>query len=192
MILFRLLIIYFYFIGCSVKKDVEIKDVIIDTETQQVIVEIKNNTENNYYLISPQLVIYIKNGVLNTIKTEVIEETVNDEKIDSIICAVYEMNTTCEEGENHDILLLPRESIKKIKYKYHNYNNHSIYHYSFFFLYDGYRNEETKEKYLLLKKKLDSVDIIKGYEFYNKEVKKEDGFLKEEERNASDLLIEWE
>nr|DAN50586.1 MAG TPA: hypothetical protein [Caudoviricetes sp.] len=38
------------------------------------------------------------------------------------------------------------------------------------FPYNGYYNEIGKKMHFMLKKKLDSSNIIKGYEFYNKDI----------------------
>ena len=55
-------------------------------------------------------------------------------------------------------------------YKYDNeeYIEIKIVHIGF--PYNGYYNEIGKKMQFMLKKKLDSSNIIKGYEFYNKDI----------------------
>jgi hypothetical protein len=69
-----------------------------------------------------------------------------------------------------DIVLLPKKSIKTIKYKYNNEKEYKIDEFYIGFPYNGYYNEIGKKMQFMLKKKLDSSNIIKGYEFYNKDI----------------------
>ena len=47
-------------ISCSERKEIEVYNMELDEEKKEVLVEIRNNTENNYYLLSPIVSIMTK------------------------------------------------------------------------------------------------------------------------------------
>ena len=47
-------------ISCSERKEIEVYNMKIDENKKEVLVEIRNNTENNYYLLSPVVSIMTK------------------------------------------------------------------------------------------------------------------------------------
>jgi len=157
-------------ISCSERKEIEVYNMELDEEKKEVLVEIRNNTENNYYLLSP--VVSIMTKTLNDITSEMIEGQMHHKKIDSIVCSVCIWDDICTEEyyAMRDIVLLPKKSIKTIKYKYNNEEYIEIETVHIGFPYNGYYNEIGKKMHFMLKKKLDSSNIIKGYEFYNKDI----------------------
>ena len=161
-------------ISCSERKEIEVYNMELDEEKKEVLVEIRNNTENNYYLLSP--VVSIMTKTLNDITSEMIEGQMHHKKIDSIVCSVCIWDDICTEEyyAMRDIVLLPKKSIKTIKYKYNNEEYIEIETVHIGFPYNGYYNEIGKKMHFMLKKKLDSSNIIKGYEFYNKEYRNYD------------------
>ena len=142
----------------------------LDENKKEVLVEIRNNTENNYYLLSPGVSIMAKH--LQDIEGEMIEGQIHHEKLDSIVCSVCIWDDICKEEyyAMRDIVLLPKKSVKTIKYKYNNEKEYKIDEFYTVFPYNGYSNEIGKKMHFMLKKKLDSSNIIKGYEFYNKDI----------------------
>ena len=157
-------------LSCKEHQDVEVYNMKIDEEKKEVLVEIRNNTENNYYLLSP--VVSIMTKYLQHIGGEMIEGQIHHKKIDNIVCSVYIWDDICKEEyyAMRDIVLLPKKSVKKIKYKYDNEEYIEIETVHIGFPYNGYYNEIGKKMHFMLKKKLDSSNIIKGYEFYNKDI----------------------
>ena len=158
-------------ISCSKRKEIEVYNMKIDEEKKEVLVEIRNNTENNYYLLSPVVGAMADHG-LNDITSEMIEGQMHHKKLDSIVCSVCIWDDICKEEyyAMRDIVLLPKKSVKTIKYKYNNEKEYKIDNFFIFFPYNGYSNEIGKKMQFMLKKKLDSSNIIKGYEFYNKDM----------------------
>lgn len=160
--------------SCAEKEKIEIYNKRIDKNKKEVIVEIKNNTETNYYLIQPFLSIGYKEGLYD-MWSSFEEGYIKNNRLDSIVCSVYNdeccPNNLCfSDKENREIVLLPKKSVKEIKYKYSNDYNYPIDYCHLNFPYNGCSSERSKKMYLALKKKLDSADIIKGYEFYNAEI----------------------
>ena len=158
-------------ISCSERKEIEVYNMELDENKKEVLVEIRNNTENNYYLLSPIVSIMTKH--LQYIDGEMIEGQIHHKKLDSIVCSVYIWDDICKEEyyAMRDIVLLPKKSVKKIKYKYDNEEYIEIETVHIGFLYNLFSNsKENKKMYFMLKKKLDSSNIIKGYEFYNKDI----------------------
>lgn len=158
-------------ISCSERKEIEVYNMKIDENKKEVLVEIRNNTENNYYLLSPVVDAMADHG-LNHITSEMIEGQIHHKKIDSIVCSVCIWDDICTEEyyAMRDIVLLPKKSIKTIKYKYNNEKEYKIDEFYIGFPYNGYFHEIGKKMHFMLKKKLDSSNIIKGYEFYNKDI----------------------
>lgn len=157
-------------ISCSERKEIEVYNMKIDENKKEVLVEIRNNTENNYYLLSPGVSIMAK--TLYHIRGEMIEGQIHHKKIDSIVCSVCIWDDICTEEyyAMRDIVLLPKKSIKKIRYTYNEEEYRKIETAHIDFPYNGYSNEIGKKMHIMLKKKLDSSNIIKGYEFYNKDI----------------------
>lgn len=159
--------------SCAKKEKVEIYNKIIDENKKEVIIEIKNNTETNYYLIFPFITMYSKEGY--SMETNFREGYIKNNKLDSIVCSVYIYDECCPNNpcwsniRNRKIVLLPKKSIKRLKYEYIS-NNFIVDKYHLHLTYNGYSTEKNKKMYFSLKKKLDSADIIKGYEFYNEEI----------------------
>ena len=169
-------------ISCSERKEIEVYNMKIDENKKEVLVEIRNNTENNYYLLSPVVDAMADHGLnhitsemikhLQYIGGEMIEGEIHHKKLDSIVCSVCIWDDICKEEyyAMRDIVLLPKKSVKKIKYKYDNEEYMEIETVHIGFPYNGYYNEIGKKMQFMLKKKLDSSNIIKGYEFYNKDI----------------------
>ena len=157
-------------ISCSKRDEIEVYNMELDENKKEVLVEIRNNTENNYYLLSPIVSIMAKH--LQYIDGEMIEGQIHHKKLDSIVCSVYIWDDICKEEyyAMRDIVLLPKKSVKKIKYKYDNEEYIEIETVHIGFPYNGYDNEIGKKMQFMLKKKLDSSNIIKGYVFYNKDI----------------------
>ena len=157
-------------ISCSKRDEIEVYNMELDEEKKEVLVEIRNNTENNYYLLSPGVSIMAKH--LQDIEGEMIEGQIHHEKLDSIVCSVCIWDDICKEEyyAMRDIVLLPKKSVKKIKYKYDNEEYIEIETVHIGFPYNGYYIEIGKKMQFMLKKKLGSSNIIKGYEFYNKDI----------------------
>ena len=158
-------------ISCSERKEIEVYNMELDENKKEVLVEIRNNTENNYYLLSPIVSIMTKH--LQDIEGEMIEGQIHRKKLDSIVCSVCIWDDICKEEyyAMRDIVLLPKKSVKKIKYKYDNEEYIEIKTVHIGFPYNLFSNsKENKKMYFMLKKKLDSSNIIKGYEFYNKDI----------------------
>ena len=158
-------------ISCSKRDEIEVYNMELDENKKEVLVEIRNNTENNYYLLSPGVSIMTKH--LQYIGGEMIEGQMHHKKLDSIVCSVCIWDDICKEEyyAMRDIVLLPKKSVKTIKYKYNNEKEYrKIETVDIYFPYNGYSNEIGKKMQFMLKKKLDSSNIIKGYEFYNKDI----------------------
>ena len=159
-------------ISSSKRKEIEVYNMKIDENKKEVLVEIRNNTENNYYLLSPVVSAMTDHG-LHHITSEMIKGQMHHKKLDSIVCSVYIWDDICTEEyyAMRDIVLLPKKSVKKIKYKYDNEEYIEIETVHIGFPYNLFSNsKENKKMYFMLKKKLDSSNIIKGYEFYNKDI----------------------
>ena len=159
-------------ISCSKRKEIEVYNMKIDENKKEVLVEIRNNTENNYYLLSPVVSAMTDHG-LHHITSEMIKGQMHHKKLDSIVCSVYIWDDICKEEyyAMREIVLLPKKSVKKIKYKYDNEEYIEIETVHIGFPYNLFSNsKENKKMYFMLKKKLDSSNIIKGYEFYNKDI----------------------
>ena len=104
-------------ISCSERKEIEVYNMELDENKKEVLVEIRNNTENNYYLLSPIVSIMTKH--LQDIEGEMIEGQIHHKKLDSIVCSVCIWDDICKEEyyAMREIVLLPKKSVKKIKYK---------------------------------------------------------------------------
>ena len=159
-------------ISCSERKEIEVYNMKIDENKKEVLVEIRNNTENNYYLLSPVVSAMTDHG-LHHITSKMIKGQMHHKKLDSIVCSVYIWDDICTEEyyAMRDIVLLPKKSVKTIKYKYNNKEEYKIDKFYTDFPYNSFSNSKEKKKmHFMLKKKLDSSNIIKGYEFYNKDI----------------------
>lgn len=166
---FYKIVIFLLMLSCKEHQEVEVYNMKIDEWEKEVLVEIRNNTENNYYLLSPDVNIMAKD--LYHINGKIIEGQIYHKKLDSIVQSVCIWDDIYEEEYYAiGIVLLPKRSIKKIKYKYNNEEYKKIETVHIGFPYNGYSNEVGKKMYFMLKKKLDSSNIIKGYEFYNKDI----------------------
>ena len=81
-------------------------------------VEIRNNTEKNYYLLSPVVSAMADHG-LNHVTSEMIEGQMHYKKLDSIVCSVCIWDDICKEEyyAMRDIVLLPKNSFRNLNNK---------------------------------------------------------------------------
>ena len=52
------ILIFLFIVGCN-KKDIQVESFTIDEKNQTALVEISNNTDTNYYIIHPMLLMRI-------------------------------------------------------------------------------------------------------------------------------------
>ena len=113
---------FVFFVGCN-KKDIQVESCTIDEKNQTALVEISNNTDTNYYIIQPILSMShpALPGDYGYIETKIIDGSIKNKQIDSIVCTVYTTEEYCEKEYQdffRNIVLLPSNSVVRIKYMY--------------------------------------------------------------------------
>ena len=165
------ILIFLFIVGCN-KKDIQVESFTIDEKNQTALVEISNNTDTNYYIIHPMLLMSYPTPINEDyIETKIIDGSIKNKQIDSIVCTVYTTEEYCEKEYQHlfrNIVLLPSNSVVSIKYKYKNDEKHLINSKRVIFPYNNSLSDED-ERDLLLRNRLDSINPIPNYKFYYEE-----------------------
>lgn len=166
------ILIFLFIVGCN-KKDIQVESFTIDEKNQTALVEISNNTDTNYYIIHPMLLMSYPTPINEDyIETKIIDGSIKNKQIDSIVCTVYTTEEYCEKEYQHlfrNIVLLPSNSVVSIKYKYKNDEKHLINSKRVIFPYNNSLSDED-ERDLLLRNRLDSINPIPNYKFYYEEI----------------------
>lgn len=176
------LFLFITLISCS---KIEQNLIIVNRITKHyntLIMEIYNNSNEDYYILDPQLLIYIKDETY-MVETKLISPFIESEEIDEKICEIYPL--TCEIYEKEifgKLVKLPKKSKINLIYQYfENYDENEVKYEPLFPYNLSSLQEEQNNKMKKLIQLLDSINILENYSFYSHEVKIEN--------NAPNLVI---
>ena len=170
------ILIFLFIVGCN-KKDIQVESFTIDEKNQTALVEISNNTDTNYYIIHPMLLMSYPTPINEDyIETKIIDGSIKNKQIDSVSYYIYiyiypldDFSRKEYKSFSHDVVLLPSNSVVSIKYKYKNDENHPINSKRVIFPYNNSLSDKD-ERDLLLRNRLDSINPIPNYKFYYEEI----------------------
>lgn len=170
-----LIILFITILSCSKNYEPTITLEKVTKKNDFVELEIQNNTDNNCYIISPQLEIYTM-GRASMLKTKIVSRTYKFEEMDSIICKVF--HEQCKTAIEYDIfssnyvVILPKKSSTKIVYQYdENYDEKDVkYSFNLGYNLNQYSLEREKSKLSNLKLLMDNKKLVTGSELYIEEI----------------------
>lgn len=168
------LIYLFLFITLTNCCETEQNSILVNKITKNynsLIMEIHNNSNEDYYILDPQLLIYIKDETY-MVETKLISPFIESEEIDEKICEVYPLTCKIYEKEIFGkIVKLPKKSKINLIYQYFEYYDENEAKYEPLFPYNlPPLQEEQTNKTKKLIQLLDSINIIENYSFYSNEV----------------------
>lgn len=170
-----LITLFITILSCSKNHNSTITLQKITKKNDFVELEIQNNTDKNYYIISPQLGIYTMGGA-SMLKTEIVSQIYKSEEMDSIICKVF--HEQCKTAIKYDIfsssyaVILPQKTSTKIVYQYdENFDDRDVKYDFWGYNMDKYLTEDQKDKLFKMKRLMDQNKLISGYELYIDEIK---------------------
>lgn len=166
------LTIFFLFYSCQKKNNDPINIVKIKKEGNLLVMDIENNSIQDYYILNPELGLYTMGGA-SMIETVLITPHLRSTKTDSVICEIFVNDCILHERLFSQVVTLPKKKITRLKYKYLYSFDESKVKYIPIFPYNinQLEKDSMKVKVFQLQKKLDENNILGNYKVYIKEIK---------------------
>ncbi|RST25859.1 hypothetical protein [Chryseobacterium lacus] len=164
--------IIFLFYGCQEKHTIPIDIIKIQKHENILVMDIENNSEQDYYILNPELGVYVLGGA-SMIETELITPHSKNIRMDSLICEIFKNDCILKEGIFSIVVKLPKNRITRLKYGYaYNFDDNNVEYIPLFpYNIDHLQQDHTKAKNYQLQKILDESKIIENYRVYIGEIK---------------------